>query len=84
MTSLRTAPEQVSAEPLQKRALSRVVIEGVEPEVDGGRFPIKRTVGEEVAVSADIFADGPEHHIRRRANERHREVHRQPGVDGRR
>jgi starch synthase (maltosyl-transferring) len=35
-----------------------VVIERVEPEVDGGRFPIKRTVGEEVRVRADIYADG--------------------------
>jgi starch synthase (maltosyl-transferring) len=40
------------------RALRRVVIERVEPEVDGGRFAIKRTVGEEVRVRADIFADG--------------------------
>jgi starch synthase (maltosyl-transferring) len=40
------------------RALRRVVIEGVEPEVDGGRFAIKRTVGEEVRVRADIYADG--------------------------
>jgi len=40
------------------RPYSRVIIESVAPEVDGGRFPIKRTVGEEVAVSADIFADG--------------------------
>jgi starch synthase (maltosyl-transferring) len=36
----------------------RVVISGVRPEVDGGRFPIKRTVGEQVGVEADIFADG--------------------------
>jgi starch synthase (maltosyl-transferring) len=36
----------------------RVVIERVEPEIDGGRFPIKRCVGEQVQVSADIFADG--------------------------
>jgi starch synthase (maltosyl-transferring) len=36
----------------------RVVIEGVRPEVDSGRFPIKRVVGESVAVEADIFADG--------------------------
>jgi starch synthase (maltosyl-transferring) len=36
----------------------RVVIERVEPEIDGGRFPIKRAVGETVVVSADIFADG--------------------------
>ena len=39
-------------------APSRVIIEAVEPEIDGGRFPIKRTPGEEVIVSADIFADG--------------------------
>ncbi|HET6575410.1 MAG TPA: alpha-1,4-glucan--maltose-1-phosphate maltosyltransferase [Fimbriiglobus sp.] len=39
---------------------SRVVIEAVEPEVGAGRFPIKRTVGEAVAVSADVYADGHE------------------------
>ena len=36
----------------------RVVISGVQPEIDNGRFPIKRTVGEEVVVEADIFVDG--------------------------
>ena len=36
----------------------RVVIERVRPEIDGGRFPIKRTVGEDVVVEADLFADG--------------------------
>ncbi|MBM3890455.1 MAG: DUF3416 domain-containing protein, partial [Verrucomicrobia bacterium] len=36
----------------------RVVIENVEPEVDGGRYAIKRTVGESVTVEADMFADG--------------------------
>ncbi len=40
------------------RALPRVVIEAVEPQVDGGRFAIKRTVGDEVVVRADIYADG--------------------------
>ncbi|HEY2462332.1 MAG TPA: alpha-1,4-glucan--maltose-1-phosphate maltosyltransferase [Candidatus Acidoferrum sp.] len=40
------------------RSLRRVVVENVEPEVDGGRFAIKRTVGERVVVRADIFADG--------------------------
>jgi starch synthase (maltosyl-transferring) len=38
--------------------LSRVVIEAIEPEVDGARFPVKRTLGEEVRVQADVFADG--------------------------
>ena len=37
---------------------SRVIIEHVEPQVDGGRFPIKRTVGEQVIVKAHIFVDG--------------------------
>jgi starch synthase (maltosyl-transferring) len=36
----------------------RAVIEGVRPEVDCGRFPIKRVVGERVVVEADAFADG--------------------------
>lgn len=39
---------------------SRVVIEGVAPEIDNGLFPIKRTAGERVIVEADIFADGHE------------------------
>src|SRR5260370_15208077 len=38
--------------------LRRVVIESVEPEVDSGKFPIKRCVGDRVRVQADIFADG--------------------------
>ncbi len=36
----------------------RAIIEAVTPEVDGGRYPIKRTVGEAVLVEADIFGDG--------------------------
>ncbi len=36
----------------------RVVIENIKPEIDSGRFPIKRVVGEKVIVEADIFADG--------------------------
>ena len=39
---------------------SRVVVEGVEPAVDDGRFPARRTVGEDVTVAADIHADGHE------------------------
>jgi starch synthase (maltosyl-transferring) len=42
----------------QETGRRRVVIEGVEPEVDCGRFPIKRTVGETVTVEADVFTDG--------------------------
>jgi starch synthase (maltosyl-transferring) len=38
----------------------RVVVEGVSPEIDGGRFPVKRVVGERVRVEADVFSDGHE------------------------
>ncbi|WP_250876824.1 maltotransferase domain-containing protein [Luteibacter anthropi] len=36
----------------------RVVIESVQPSVDGGLFPVKRIVGEAVTVTADIYVDG--------------------------
>src|SRR5690349_14865409 len=38
--------------------LRRVVIENVTPQIDEGRFPAKRTLGEDVVVEADAFADG--------------------------
>jgi starch synthase (maltosyl-transferring) len=53
-----TAQDDSARPPLPARVPSRVVIEGVEPEVDGGQFPVKRTAGEEVVVGADVFADG--------------------------
>ncbi len=34
------------------------VIENLEPLIDGGRFPIKRVVGEDLIVEADVFKDG--------------------------
>jgi len=37
---------------------ARVVIEAIRPEIDAGRFPIKRAVGEVVVVEANAFADG--------------------------
>ena len=33
-------------------------MEAVTPEIDGGRFPAKRVVGETVVVEGDIFTDG--------------------------
>jgi len=39
---------------------SRVIIENVTPEIDGGTFAAKRVCGERVIVEADIFADGHE------------------------
>ncbi|MBN1191038.1 MAG: alpha-1,4-glucan--maltose-1-phosphate maltosyltransferase [Dehalococcoidales bacterium] len=37
---------------------ARVVIKGVKPQVEEGRFPVKRVAGQKVTVEADIFADG--------------------------
>ncbi|MCA9071724.1 MAG: DUF3416 domain-containing protein, partial [Planctomycetaceae bacterium] len=37
---------------------NRVIIEGIGPEIDAGRFPIKRVVGDFVLVEADVFTDG--------------------------
>ena len=36
----------------------RAVIECITPQVDGGRFAIKRVPGEIVSVEADVFCDG--------------------------
>jgi starch synthase (maltosyl-transferring) len=53
---LQTVNEPTTTELDQGR--SRVAIENVKPEIDCGRFPAKRTVGESMSVEADIFADG--------------------------
>ena len=38
--------------------IERHIIEAVTPSVDGGRYPVKRIVGEPCVVEADIFRDG--------------------------
>ncbi len=48
----------VSVRRLKELAVDRVAIEGVVPELDGGRFPVKRIVGDLLLVEADIFCDG--------------------------
>ncbi|HJT45869.1 MAG TPA: alpha-1,4-glucan--maltose-1-phosphate maltosyltransferase [Chthoniobacterales bacterium] len=40
------------------RAFPTAVIEHLSPLIDGGRYPIKRIVGDDLAVEADIFKDG--------------------------
>jgi starch synthase (maltosyl-transferring) len=44
--------------PAEWSATARILIEEVYPELDGGRFPAKRTVGDTLAVWADILRDG--------------------------
>ena len=36
----------------------RVIIEGASPEVDGGRYPAKRIVGDTVRAAVDLISDG--------------------------
>jgi starch synthase (maltosyl-transferring) len=45
--------------PLEGRR--RVIIEEIKPQVDCGRYPVKRVLGDAVAVSAAIFGDGHDH-----------------------
>jgi starch synthase (maltosyl-transferring) len=44
--------------PKLPKTLQTIIIEYVEPELDGGRYPIKRIVGETLEVTADIFKEG--------------------------
>jgi starch synthase (maltosyl-transferring) len=40
------------------RAFPTAVIENLRPLIDGGRYPVKRVIGEDLTVEADIFKDG--------------------------
>lgn len=42
----------------ENTTIQRVIIDRVRPEIDSGRFPIKRALGEKVKVRADIITDG--------------------------
>ena len=46
----KPSPEDISGK-------QRVIIKNVLPQVDQNRFPVKRTLGESVEVTADMFAD---------------------------
>ncbi|HEY2614613.1 MAG TPA: maltotransferase domain-containing protein, partial [Chthoniobacterales bacterium] len=40
------------------RAFPTAVIENLQPLIDGGRYPVKRVVGDDLVVEADVFKDG--------------------------
>jgi starch synthase (maltosyl-transferring) len=40
------------------RAFPSAVIENLRPLIDGGRYPVKRIAGDDLAVEADVFKDG--------------------------
>jgi starch synthase (maltosyl-transferring) len=50
----------LSRAPVRDTLASFAIVEGVAPQVDGGRFAIKRVAGEEIVVTADCFAHGHE------------------------
>lgn len=55
----RPAAEQSNPlERLSALAESRIAIEAISAEIDGGRFPAKAVVGRPFMIEADIFGDG--------------------------
>jgi starch synthase (maltosyl-transferring) len=55
LTAIQARPSEAAA---TLNGRSRVVVENVQPQIDGGRFPIKRVRGDRVVVEADVIADG--------------------------
>jgi starch synthase (maltosyl-transferring) len=39
----------------------RVIIEAIQPQVDCGRYPVRRFLGDQIDISAAIFSDGHDH-----------------------
>ena len=54
-TAAAARPEPGIGEPGSRRT---IIVERVWPVLDGGRYPIKRAVGDRLLVTADILADG--------------------------
>ncbi|HEX6475258.1 MAG TPA: alpha-1,4-glucan--maltose-1-phosphate maltosyltransferase [Candidatus Limnocylindria bacterium] len=52
----RDAPDEPGPDTVGTRR--GIVIERIAPELDGGRHAIKRVVGDDLLVTADIYADG--------------------------
>ena len=44
--------------PTPRASFEHITIECVTPELDAGRFPVKRVVGDRIEVAADIFKEG--------------------------
>ena len=55
LESSQTGSQSIVSQPDGR---ARIIVETVTPEIDGGRFPAKRTEGDGVHVEADIFTDG--------------------------
>jgi starch synthase (maltosyl-transferring) len=59
-TAVAPAPDASAALPLPPadEGRRRAIVENVRPNVDGGRYPVKRVVGDTLHVLVDAFADG--------------------------
>ncbi|WP_308915044.1 alpha-1,4-glucan--maltose-1-phosphate maltosyltransferase [Jannaschia sp. LMIT008] len=53
-------PTSKSLDVAKTLAETRLVIEGVDPQIDGGRFAAKCVAGRPMTVRADVFSDGHE------------------------
>ncbi len=67
MTNLKSSSERVVSPPTKDMTVasamaaikaSRLAIEAVTPVVDGGRYPVRRIVGDTVHVKADAYGEG--------------------------
>ncbi len=58
MMSGRGSSRSGKSDALRDSGRRRAVVERVLPEVDGGRFPVKRTAGDTVEITAHVHADG--------------------------
>ncbi len=54
----RATKRSAVASVMEALSAPRIAIESVTPSIDGGRFVVKRVVGEEVDIGAAIFAEG--------------------------
>jgi starch synthase (maltosyl-transferring) len=59
-TETDSTPEAPDTHDPTRQPPRRIVIQYPAPSVDGGRYPVKRCVGDRVHVEADIFRDGHE------------------------
>src|SRR5688572_19552556 len=74
-----------ASDPPERR---RVIIANVTPQIDGGRYAVKRVVGDDVRVEADAFAEGHDEiavllMYRAESEETWRSVPMRPGYDAR-
>lgn len=57
-TGRTTTKRRQTTADLDPQLLRRVIVENLQPEVDAGRFPVKRTAGDRITIRADVHTDG--------------------------